>query len=358
MAYQIGPLREDELQHLSRFLAKGFGADPEALFAAPDVLRWKYLAPRGEGETLPRSLVARDDSGAIVGHVGWVPTRFLVAGAARSTLSGVHMIDWLGSTSHPGVGGALLRRVNALADVQYGLGGTGAGRAVIKGAGFVPRPPVPVYQSVLRPGFALRDENRAPLVKRALRAALGFAEVTARRWQPLTSRPSALRLDRVESFGAELDTLMETNDCFAVASHQRSSYWNALLQFPRGSISGWRLTLTLPETGAQAMEFAALLSVVARGRVRVGKIIELVMARDDVGWRRLAYWLSRDELQRQGADFVLACGSTTIEAGGLRAAGFRRAFELELSVRDRGGLLPNGAPLHVSFMDADYAYLP
>src|SRR5260370_2629554 len=45
MARDIQPLTRDDLEELSQFLTAGFHAPPEADFAAPEVLRWKYLEP-------------------------------------------------------------------------------------------------------------------------------------------------------------------------------------------------------------------------------------------------------------------------------------------------------------------------
>ena len=45
MAREIRPLTADDIPELSRFLTTGFHTSPEADYAAPDVLRWKYLEP-------------------------------------------------------------------------------------------------------------------------------------------------------------------------------------------------------------------------------------------------------------------------------------------------------------------------
>ena len=43
MAREILPLTSDDIPELSRFLTAGFHTPPEADYAAPEVLRWKYL---------------------------------------------------------------------------------------------------------------------------------------------------------------------------------------------------------------------------------------------------------------------------------------------------------------------------
>ena len=43
MTVDIRPLAPDDLPELSRFLTVGFHAPPDAGFASPDMLRWKFL---------------------------------------------------------------------------------------------------------------------------------------------------------------------------------------------------------------------------------------------------------------------------------------------------------------------------
>jgi hypothetical protein len=82
MNLDIRPLTPDDLPELSRILIAGFHAPPDADFAAPEVLRWKYLEPLGpqvqeEGNQGvasiadgPRSYIARDEAGQFIGHIG------------------------------------------------------------------------------------------------------------------------------------------------------------------------------------------------------------------------------------------------------------------------------------------------
>ena len=95
MTRDIRPLTPDDLPELSRFLTAGFHAPPDSDFAAPEVLRWKYLEPAGDETDLDtaRSYVARDEGGRIVGHLGLCRTEFegqalaASAGACRRSTS-------------------------------------------------------------------------------------------------------------------------------------------------------------------------------------------------------------------------------------------------------------------------------
>ena len=129
MTRNIRPLTLDDLPELSRFLTAGFHAPPDADFAAPEVLCWKYLEPlrpkvlekvdEGVGGQIvvntangPRSYIARGgEAGSIIGHVGICRTAFEgkdVAGTGGKALT-MHIIDWLGSPDHRSVGISLVR---------------------------------------------------------------------------------------------------------------------------------------------------------------------------------------------------------------------------------------------------------
>ena len=54
MAREILPLTSDDIPELSRFLTTGFHTPPEADYAAPEVLRWKYLDPMTQATEKPQ----------------------------------------------------------------------------------------------------------------------------------------------------------------------------------------------------------------------------------------------------------------------------------------------------------------
>ena len=109
MTREICPLVLDDLSAVGRFLIAGFHAAPDADFAAPEVLRWKYLEPRGEDDEAPRSYLARGEAGRVIGHVGICRTSFEGDAIPSGRIATLHLIDWLGSAEHRSVGGSLMR---------------------------------------------------------------------------------------------------------------------------------------------------------------------------------------------------------------------------------------------------------
>src|SRR5262245_32287067 len=184
MARHIRPLSPSDLPELSEFLLKGFHAGPGADFAAPDVLRWKYLdqvglhsgdpsvdaaqsVPEGrrEHQTVhdrhsgqPLSYIARNESGKIAGHLGLCRTHFVGQGIAGPSgrVTTMHIIDWLGSPEQRSIGISMMRQAHQGVETQFGLGVSPSALAVGERAGYELRGLVPVYTRLLRPGYWLR----------------------------------------------------------------------------------------------------------------------------------------------------------------------------------------------------------
>ena len=160
MTHEICPLVLDDLSAVGRFLRAGFHAAPDADFAAPEVLRWKYLEPRGEDDEAPRSYLAREEGGHVIGHVGICRTAFEGDAIPSGRIATLHMIDWLGSAEHRSVGASLMRRAHQSVPTQFVLGGTEAARRVLKGRGYAARDPIRVEVS--------DKPQSAPLFQRSL----------------------------------------------------------------------------------------------------------------------------------------------------------------------------------------------
>jgi hypothetical protein len=350
MSIEIGPLRRDELDPLSRFLAAGFGAPADARFAAPDVLRWKFLDPGPFDAEVGavRSWVARGGNGALVGHVGIWPTRFTIAGpdGPPRRVGTLHLLDWLGDRRHPGVGARLMRRVHELTPTQYAFGGTEAGRAVVARAGYLPCPAVPVLRRVLKPLVPPGREPGDSLARRLGRWGRDLGRAVADR----PARASVgVELRPVARFGREVDELVEGLRAPLAFTGRTAVELNRLLDYPHGGLEG-RLI--------QAEDRSIGFTVLGRAHAGRAKVAELFLDRFDVHtWHAAGLAVAR-ELRRMGAREAVACASTPWALHGLRLAGFRHAYDLDFSIRDPEGLLPRDVPYHLGFVEADYATLP
>lgn len=299
--------------------------------------------------TSPLEVTLCDENGQIIGHVGICRTDFesdlILAGRAAT----LHMIDWLGSAEHRSIGASLMRLAHAQAPTQFGVGGSVAGRTVIKRGGYEPRDEVPVYQRVLRPSHWLR----IPELGRLDRAAHLLRDLT----QSLLARSQGSRdqvaLRKVTSFDQIIEPIIKDARRHAILTSRTSARLNHFLRFPRQTMSGWQIM-----TRHNELCGFALLSVVPRhgGRVRLGKIVDCLLSGTDIiAWSAAIQGLT-DELQQQGADLVQAFAGPPWMTNALRQCGFSPRFTLEFSIRDRQQLLPRGIPFHLMPIEADYGY--
>jgi len=349
MTREIRPLLLDDLSDLCRFLTAGFYSAPDSDFAAPEVLRWKYLEPRGEDDDAPRSYLARNEEGQVIGHVGVCRTTFEGAAITGRHIATLHMIDWLGAPEHRSVGASLMRRAHKGVPTQFGLGGTEAGRTVIKRGGYMIKDLIRVYQRVLRPEHWLRVPTLS-FPEKGVRLA---RELVRRGLLPTCSVQVNVELRKVNSFGSEIKPIIERAQAMAILTGRSTKRLNHLLRFPRQEMSGWHLIAT-----PDRLCGFAILNLVPQhgGRIRLGKIVDCLLADTDVRLWHSAILALTHELWRQGADVAQTFASTPWLADALHRSGFVSRFGLEFSLRDRQKLLPPGILFHLMPIEADYAY--
>ena len=363
MTRDIRPLCLDDLPELSRFLTAGFHAPAEADFAAPEVLRWKYLEPRDEtpgaedsehangGVSAPRSYVARDESGRIIGHIGICRTAFegRAIAADGGRVATIHIIDWLGSPEHRAVGMSLMRRAHTGVSTQFGLGVSPSALVVGERAGYDLISLVPACTRVLRAGYWFRTGGMSPH-ERVLRLARDLVQRASRP----PAAPRARLIPRgVSNFGPEIEPIVAQARAKVILTRRDPARLNAFLRFPRQAMSGWHL---LDQT--DRLRGFALLNLVPKdeGRTRTGKIVDCLLDDVDVAlWQGAVHALTR-ELAHQGADIALAYASTpwTVEAFG--RGGYTSRYTVKFHIRDRQGLIPRTATFHLTPLEGDYAY--
>jgi hypothetical protein len=349
MARDIQPLTSHDIPDLSQFLTAGFNSPPEADYAAPEVLQWKYLEDIGLPG--PRSFIARDETGTVIGHLGLCRTAFegRAITAAGGNLSTIHIIDWLGSPDHRAVGISLMRKAHEGVATQFGLGVSQAALVVGERAGYELRALVPVYIRVIRRGYLIQASGLS-LLSRVFR----FARDAAIPWiqSPKLPRTSIVP-KRVFAFGPEICPIVEAAKAHAILTHRDSARLNAILHFPRQSMTGWHL---LDDAGR--LRGLAVLNIIPKdqGRTRVGKIVDCLLDDIDIDrWHAAILALTR-ELARQGADMAQAYASTPWTVEALRQSGYRSRFSVKFHIRDRQELIPREVLFHLTPLEGDYAY--
>jgi hypothetical protein len=349
MSREIQPLTSADIPALSRFLISGFNSPAETDYAAPDVLHWKYL--EDVDCTGPQSYIARDETGTIIGHLGLCRTSFdgLAINVAGGQVATIHIIDWLGSPDHRAVGISLMRKAHNGVATQFGLGVSEAALVVGERAGYELRGFVPVFTHILRPTYWIR----APGLSLQSRG-FGIIRDVVMPWIRARKLPRAsIVLERVSGFGPEINAVVTAAKAHVILTQRDSTRLNAMLRFPRQSMTGWHL-----RDHAGTLRGLALLNVIPKnqGRIRMGKIVDCLL--DDINidrWQAAIIGLTR-ELASQRADLVQAYGSTPWTAEALRQSGYTSRFAVKFHIRDRDGLIPRDVLFHLTPLEGDYAY--
>ena len=345
-----------DLDELGSFLVEGFHAPPGSAFARAETLRWKYFDPQGGADPpQPRSWLRRSE-GRIVAHVGLSLTEFQVvgAGAVREGPRTLHMMDWLADPAYPSAGARLMLLAERGVPTQYGLGGSAAGRSVIAGHGYELIGSVPLFALITRPASWLRarEGDFAGRLARCGRDAVrlwtsGLGRSVGRvRWRPVSSfaesDPDAIGPEQLLARFPE--PVLTTRRDAALLDH--------LLRCPAANaeITGGYLEIDGDRRGF------ALLSRLTRGRLRIGKLVECWLDTPDTGLLRDAIRLLVGQLRQENVDLIEAYGGSRWRDEALRLAGFRLVDHLDLRVRDRDRLLARELPIHLSPIEADYAF--
>jgi hypothetical protein len=365
MTWVISPLVRPDLPELSRFLTRGFGTSADADFATAEVLSWKYLEPgsleaadhhavslsTGVDLYLPRSFLARDIAGRIIGHLGICRTAFegQALAACGGHLSTIHIIDWLGSPQYRSVGIGLMRKAHRETITQFGLGVSPSALAVGERAGYTLRSLVPVYTRVVRPSYWLRTGRSGPF-RRWARLVLN----QTRNWvRPPVQPRRVLTLKRIATFGPEIDPIVQSAKLHVILTRRDSARLNYMLRFPRQAMTGWHIV-----DEASGLCGIALLNVISKSseHTNIGKIIDCLLSSVDVALWHATFLALVQELAHQGADVVHAYASTPWADEALQQAGFQSRFNVKFHTRDRKGLIPRSALFHLTPLEGDYAY--
>jgi hypothetical protein len=300
---------------------------------------------------VPRSYIARDAYGRIVGHLGLCRTTFegQTISVAGGRVEAMHIVDWLGSPNHRSIGLSLLRQVHRGLATQFALGATPVAQAVGERAGYEVRSLVPVYNRVLRVGYWLRTVGQGSL-ERGLRVT---RELAGRLTRNPAKTGAILTLARVPAFGPEINSIVAKAKAHAILTDHDSVRLNAFLRFPRQAFSGWHLR----DQAGGLRGFAVLnLAPHDEGRTRTGKIVDCLLDNVEIPFWQAAILALTEELTNQGADVAQVYSSTPWMSDALGQCGFISRFGVKFLLRDPGELIPRGATFHLTTLEGDYSY--
>ena len=124
----------------------------------------------------------------------------------------IHIIDWLGSPNHRAIGISLMRKAHDGPATQFGLGVARQHLSWENELAMSYGSVVPVYTRVLRAGYWLRTTGL-----KSSQRCLRLARDTIQSWtQPLAKPQTAFSVQRVSSFGPEVDPIVEQAKTYAI----------------------------------------------------------------------------------------------------------------------------------------------
>jgi len=344
MDIEIQSLPKKKISELHDFLITGFQQPPDAEFAAESVLEWKYFDPL-DSATAPRAFIATVN-GRIVACVGICPTR-LVVGLSPQLVTASHGIDWLADKSEVAAGLMVGQQSEENFDVQFVIGGTPQAIKIKKKQGWIFPLQVPTFCRILRPIYRLQSPRQDALWKAAVKVARDYGR---RMFCCRRSPKTALVVRQVEVFGNEIERITSACQMPDVHTLRTPELLNHYLRYPKKNISG-----CLVMAGNQVRGFA-LLSIVQRQGIRMGKIVDCFLDCLDQDLWHAALFALTNQLQANGADLVVCYGSTPWMAAALKNNGFYQQKQSPLSVRDPKNLIPNNATFYLTHLEADHAY--
>jgi hypothetical protein len=345
MSVEIRPIQRDDVPELSRFLVTGFDAAPDAEFASPDVLLWKYFDPIDE-DRAPRCFVA-EENGQIVACIGLSLVRF-VAGQPPRLVTASHGFDWLAAKTDFAAGLMVEQYSTLYTDVQFGIGGTPKAVKIRERSSFTIATPVPEYCKILRFSHRLRKPRQAPVWK----ALLQIARDTSRRIVNSTRQSTVLlELKHASKFGREVAAVTETCQMTDIHTHRTPELLNHFLRYPKKNITGWHILQKGHLRGF------ALLSIVKHGHVRTGRIADCFLDSLDQDLWHAALLALTKQLGEESADMVECYGTTPWMVDALKRNGFNCQRQSPFAFRDPKKLLPADASFYLTHLEADHAYL-
>lgn len=343
---RVAPAERDRA---ARFLRDAFHPPEDALFLRPDVLDWKYFAPRPD--TLwpeGRSFVYQEED-LLTAHCAVWP---LTLEAAGENLSAMHLIDWAASTSHPGAGVILYRALSEMARCAVAIGGAAQARRILTRIGFAQVGEWNVYRRVVRPWRNFRTQPAEPgqaakHAARLVRDSLFTLHPGRRR------RAGEWSAEPVTRFAADSPALApppgEENGHWQRFLHT-AGFLNYVLSCPACS---WRAYILLRHGHPAGYAVLNLLN-------RQARVADLwVHGRSEEAWSAAASLAAQLAARDFDADQVLLSAASPFLSNIVRRLGFQHYAVKPVYLFDsQRRLAPDATRWHLTFLDSDAFLLP
>lgn len=329
-----------ERKALVDFLLTTFRLGPEAPFVAGDLIRWKYDDPRPDWQG-PRSFVWKDGD-AITAHACmWPVTYRLPAG----DVAGSYLIDWAAARTSAGAGVALLRSLGRKVDALFAVGGSSDTRTILPKLGYRHIGDLSFYVRVLRPW----RQTRTDPFPRGWKAPLRLARSIVWSRSPALAPGPRWSAKPVAAWDASAQPLFDASTRWPfVCTRRTPELMNYFLRCPGAA---WSAALVLYESTPRGWYVLSRVGGQAR-------IADIWVDSDSAADWGAAYGLAlRTAAEDPEACELVASASIPPAMEAAERAGFRFRHAEPIFVLDPKKRFADSAPLNVTFLESDLAYI-
>jgi hypothetical protein len=337
MALSFEATAPSDIQAVADFLISGFNTTPDAVFARPDVLRWKYFSPGPQWDSPSRSYVLSQES-VIKAHCGVWPVNLRSRG---DIISCNGFVDWLSEKDLPGAGVMLKKKLMRMADTGIVAGGSDDTRAVVPRIGFQHVSDVTTFARVVRPWKQSKTRPRETLARSTARLLRNTA------WSLSSGGAGKGELSaiRVDSFSELPDGIHESSYPIPWRDAAYLNYW---LSTPAVEIAGFEIR--------RSNEFYGyfLLTRVG-GQARIADI--RILSGEVEDWSEAYALAATTAAEEPDVCETVTIASTPLVRQALDKVGFRDRGSVPLFLYDPKKRLESSPPMCLNMIDGDGAYL-
>jgi hypothetical protein len=337
MAIEFASAEAADIPQIRSLMRSAFQVPSDAPFLDPQLLQWKYIAPRPDWEG-SRSYILKKGT-ELLAHCGVAPVRFVFP---DREVSCVCFMDWAGSRALPGSGLLLMRRLMKLADVAVVVGGSPDTWSTIPHLGFQPYMNLQYYSRVVRPWRRFHNTAEESGWKRFGRLLRDTARTIF--WLPQSEREwSWTPVDRFQQ--GPLSQQAASQITLTRHDADMLNYW---LSCPRGTFRGGWIRFRGKIRGYAVLN-------------RLGSQARIVDARVDsnrwADWVALYALAMNEAAQDPEISEVICAASSPLAQSAILANGFRPGYQASFFLYDPKKIFA-GRPLpHWNLIDDDAALI-
>ncbi|HSZ60231.1 MAG TPA: GNAT family N-acetyltransferase [Terriglobales bacterium] len=337
MTADIRSTEPKDLAALAQFLIRIYKFGPSDHHADLDLLEWKYLRPRPEGESNRSYLLEKN--GQIIAHCGICRVTLHLPNA--TSVNSATMMDWAADPSIPGIGIRLFRHLMEMVPTSFVIGGAPATRMIIPRLGFRVAGNAPTYSAWLRPW---REFRTRPVTGRStLRLVHGL------------THPARARRERIGEWACVQVSQFDDSILPLLANRKRT--WT----FCQRTLAGLNHLLLCPRPKMQGFLLKRRGDLVGYFVIGIAdweaRLLDVVVDSGDAeDWSVACNLVMKAAKLNSEVCRIRALAAFPILRRALESNGYWQQYEEPIMLHDPSHLLDNAFPVSFQFFDGDSGY--